>query len=63
MMCLWKELILQSSLGVMIDENLKWKNHIDAISKTSSRNTCIVMLGKMNHYVPGYILGDSPVSV
>ena len=41
-------------LGVIIDENLTWKNHIDAISKTISRN--IGMLTKMKHYVPGYIL-------
>ena len=41
-------------LGVIIDENLTWKNHIDAISKTISRN--IGMLSKMKHYVPGYIL-------
>ena len=25
-------------LGVIIDENLTWKNHIDVISKTISRN-------------------------
>ena len=25
-------------LGVIIDKNLTWKNHIDAISKTISRN-------------------------
>ena len=41
-------------LGVIIDENLTWKNHIDAISKTISRN--IGMLTKMEHYVPRYIL-------
>ena len=41
-------------LGVIIDENLTWKNHIDTISKTISRN--IGMLTKMKHYVPGYIL-------
>ena len=43
-------------LGVIIDENLTWNNHIDAVSKTFSRN--IGMLRKMNHYVPGlfYIL-------
>ena len=40
-------------LGVIIDEKLTWKNHIDAISKTISRN--IGMLTKMKHYVPGYI--------
>ena len=41
-------------LGVIIDENLTWKHHIDAISKTISRN--IGMLTKLKHYVPGYIL-------
>ena len=41
-------------LGVVIDENLTWKHHIDAISKTISRNTG--MLTKLKHYVPGYIL-------
>ena len=43
---------LTKFVGV-IDENLTWKNHIDAISKTISRN--IGMLSKMKHYVPGYI--------
>ena len=41
-------------LGVIIDENLTWKNHIDAISKTMSRN--IGMLCKLKHYVPGHYL-------
>ena len=41
-------------LGVIIDENLTWKNHIDAISETTLRN--IGMLSKMKHYVPEYIL-------
>ena len=41
-------------LGIIIDENLTWKNHIDVISKTISRN--VGMLTKMKHYVPGYIL-------
>ena len=36
-------------LGVIIDENLTWKNHIDAISKTISRN--IGILTKLKHYV------------
>ena len=36
--------------GVIIDENLTWKNHIDAISKTISRN--IGMLTKLKHFVP-----------
>ena len=41
-------------LDVIIDENLTWKHHIDAISKTISRN--IGMLTKLKHYVPRYIL-------
>ena len=28
-------------LGVIVDENLTWKNHIDAISKTISRNIAL----------------------
>ena len=40
--------------GVIIDENLTWKNHIDAISKTISRN--IGMLTKLKHFVPENIL-------
>ena len=35
-------------------KTLTWKHHIDAISKTISRN--IGMLTKLKHYVPGYIL-------
>ena len=41
-------------LGVIIDENLTWKNHIDAISKTISRNTGV--LTKLKHFVPENIL-------
>ena len=37
-----------------MDENLTWKNHIDAISKTISRNTG--MLTKLKHFVPENIL-------
>ena len=33
-------------LGVMIGENLTWKNHIDGITKTISRNIC--MISKLN---------------
>ena len=40
--------------GVIIDENLTWKNHIDAISKTISRNTG--MLTQLKHFVPENIL-------
>ena len=41
-------------LGVIIDENLTWKNHIDAISKTISRK--IGVLTKLKHFVPENIL-------
>ena len=41
-------------LGVVIDENLTWKCHIDAISKTISRN--IGVLNKLKHFVPDNIL-------
>ena len=41
-------------LGIIIDENLTWKKHIDVISKTISRN--VGMLTKTKHCVPGYIL-------
>ena len=40
--------------GIIIDENLTWKHHINTISKTISRN--IGTLTKLKHYVPGYIL-------
>ena len=41
-------------LGVIIDENLTWKNHIDAISKTISRN--IGVLTQLKHFIPVNIL-------
>ena len=41
-------------LGVIIDENLTWKNHIDAISKPISRN--IGVLTKLKHFAPKNIL-------
>ena len=41
-------------LGVIIDENLTWKNHIDAISKTISRY--VGMLTKLKHFVSENIL-------
>ena len=37
-------------LGVLIDENLTWKDHIDAISKTMSRN--VGMINKLKLFVP-----------
>ena len=41
-------------LGVIIDANLTWKKHIDAISETISRNAG--MLTKLKHFVPVDIL-------
>ena len=41
-------------LGIIIDENSTWKNHIDAISKTISRN--VEMLTKLKHCVLETIL-------
>ena len=41
-------------LGVIIDENLTWKNHIDGITKTISRN--IGMMNKLKFFVPEPIL-------
>ena len=41
-------------LGVIIDENITWKQHIDATSKTISRN--IGVINKLKHYLPGRIL-------
>ncbi len=40
--------------GVIINENLTWRNHIDEISKTISRNVGI--LNKLKHFVPQNIL-------
>ena len=41
-------------LGVTIDENLLWKNHIDGITKTISRN--IGMINKLKFFIPERIL-------
>ena len=41
-------------LGVLIDENLTWKKHIDCISKTLSRN--IGIMNKLKHFIPERIL-------
>ena len=40
--------------GVIIDENLTWKYHIDEITKTISRN--IGMMNKFKFFVPECIL-------
>ena len=41
-------------LGVLIDENLIWKYHIDCVSKTLSRN--IGIMNKLKYFVPDSIL-------
>ena len=41
-------------LDVLIDECLTWKNHINCISKTISRN--IGVMNKLKHYIPYRIL-------
>ena len=41
-------------LGVLIDDCLTWKNHIDCVSKTISRN--IGVMNKLKHFVPTHIL-------
>ena len=41
-------------LGVIIDENLTWKYHIDGITKIISRN--IGMMNKLKFFVPERIL-------
>lgn len=41
-------------LGVLIDENLTWKHHIDGISKTISRN--IGIINKLKLFVPERVL-------
>ena len=41
-------------LGVIIDENLTWKNHIDGISKTIARN--VGVLNKLKCYIPKRVL-------
>ena len=41
-------------LGVLIDENLTWKCHIDCVSKTLSRN--IGIMNKLKYFIPGRIL-------
>lgn len=43
------------SLGFLIDENLKWINHIDAISKKIS--SCIGSINRVRHCLrPGTLL-------
>merc|ERR1712137_757574 len=41
-------------LGVLIDESLTWKTHIDCLSKTISRN--IGIINKLKCFLPDHIL-------
>jgi hypothetical protein len=41
-------------LGVIVDENLSWKHHIDGIAKTIARN--IGMINKLKDFLPERIL-------
>ena len=41
-------------LGVIIDENLTWKNHIDGVTKTISQN--IGVINKLKYFVPERVL-------
>ena len=41
-------------LGVLIDECLTWKSHIDCVSKTLSRN--IGIMNKLKHFIPDRIM-------
>ena len=44
-------------LGVLIDDCLTWKNHIDCVSKTISRNIGAIMVtNKLKYFVPTRIL-------
>ena len=40
-------------LGVILDESLKWKSHIELIKSKISRGSYI--LAKLRHYVPIYV--------
>ena len=41
-------------LGVIVDENLSWKNHIEGVTKTISRN--IGVINKLKYSVPKRVL-------
>ena len=41
-------------LGVIIGENLTWKNHIDGISKIMSRKNCVI--NKVKYFMPEKVL-------
>ena len=41
-------------LGIMIDSDLSWKNHIDFISHKISKS--IGIIAKLRHYIPRHLL-------
>ena len=41
-------------LGVIIDQRLNWKNHIEVIAKKISKSICI--MNKLKHYLPTHTL-------
>ena len=41
-------------LGVLIDECVTWKHHIDFVAKTIARNICV--MNKLKHFIPKCIL-------
>ena len=41
-------------LGVLIDENLSWKNHLDCVITKISKT--IGMIAKLRHFVPSSVL-------
>ena len=41
-------------LGVLIDENLSWKNHLDCVITKISKT--IDMIAKLRHFVPSSVL-------
>ena len=41
-------------LGVLIDENLSWKNHLDCVITKISKT--IGMIAKLRHFVPSFVL-------
>ena len=40
-------------LGVLIDENLSWKNHLDCVTEISKTTG---MIAKLRHFVPSSVL-------
>ena len=42
------------NIGVLIDENLSWKNHLDCVITKISKT--IGMIAKLRHFVPSSVL-------